>query len=160
MINTPGHVLSPGWPLCKRSGLTLIEVSQHAYSSYQASSLPFIFYHVILATWCNWLDFYWCWIKFCLSLSLSLCDTFQSWWRHQMETFSALVALCSGDSPVTGESPAQRPEARSFDVFFDLRLNKQLWGRSFETPSRSLWRHCNVKWHPPRHWLFLCITCW
>ena len=64
MINTPGHVLSPGWPLCKRSGLTLIEVSQHAYSSYQASSLPFIFYHVILATWCNWLDFYWCWIKF------------------------------------------------------------------------------------------------
>ena len=72
MINTPGHVLSPGWPLCKWSGLTLIEVSQHAYSSYQASSLPFIFYHVILATWCNWLDFYWCWIKFCLSLSLSL----------------------------------------------------------------------------------------
>ena len=64
MINTPGHVLSPGWPLCKRSGLTLIEVSQHAYSSYQAFSLPFIFYHVILATWCNWLDFYWCWIKF------------------------------------------------------------------------------------------------
>ena len=42
MINTPGHVLSPGWPLCKRSGLTLIEVSQHAYSSYQAFSLPFI----------------------------------------------------------------------------------------------------------------------
>ena len=72
MINTPGHVLSPGWPLYKRSGLTLIEVSQHAYSSYQASSLPFIFYHVILATWCNWFDFYWCWIKSCLSLSLSL----------------------------------------------------------------------------------------
>ena len=42
MINTPGHVLSPGWPLRKRSGLTLIEVSQHAYSSYQAFSLPFI----------------------------------------------------------------------------------------------------------------------
>ena len=72
MINTPGHVLFPGWPLCKRSGLTLIEVSQHAYSSYLAFSLPFIFYHVILATWCNWLDFYWCWIKLCLSLSLSL----------------------------------------------------------------------------------------
>ena len=43
MINTPGHVLSPGWPLCTRSGLTLIEVSQHAYSSYQAFSLLFIF---------------------------------------------------------------------------------------------------------------------
>ena len=80
MINTPGHVLSPGWPLCKRSGLTLIEVSQHAYSSYQASSLPFIFYHVILATWCNWLDFYWCWIKFCLSLSLSLASKAPTYW--------------------------------------------------------------------------------
>ena len=25
------------------------------------------------------------------------------WWRHQMETFSALLALCAGNSPVTGE---------------------------------------------------------
>ena len=43
-----------------------------------------------------------------------------------METFSALLALCAGNSPVTGEFPAQRPVTRSFDVFFDLRLNKQL----------------------------------
>ena len=28
-----------------------------------------------------------------------------SWWRHQMETFSALLALCAGNSPVTGEFP-------------------------------------------------------
>ena len=26
-----------------------------------------------------------------------------SWWRHQMETFSALLAICVGNSPVTGE---------------------------------------------------------
>ena len=38
------------------------------------------------------------------------------WWRHQMETFSALLAICAGDSPVT-----LRPVTRSFDVFFDLR---------------------------------------
>ena len=67
--------------------------------------------------------------------------------RHQMETVSASLALCAGTSPVTGESPAQRPVTRSFDVFFDLRLNKRLskqsWGWWFETPSRSLWRHCN-----------------
>ena len=44
------------------------------------------------------------------------------WWRHRMETFSALLALCAGNSPVTGEFPAQRPVTRSFDVFFDLRL--------------------------------------
>ena len=34
--------------------------------------------------------------------------------------------------------------------FFDLRLNKRLskqpWGWWFETPSWSLWRHCNVRW--------------
>ena len=28
-----------------------------------------------------------------------------SWWRHQMETFSALLALCAGNSPVPVNSP-------------------------------------------------------
>ena len=45
------------------------------------------------------------------------------WWRHQMETFSALLVICAGNSLVTGQFPAQRPVTRSFDVFFDLRLN-------------------------------------
>ena len=71
-----------------------------------------------------------------------------SWWRHQMQTFSALLAICAGNSPVPGEFPAQRPVTRSFDVFFDLRLNKRLskqpWGWWFETASWSLWRHRNV----------------
>ena len=70
-----------------------------------------------------------------------------AWWRHQMETFSALLAICAGNSPVPGEFPAQRPVTRSFDVFFDLRLNKRLskqsWGWWFETLSRPLWRHRN-----------------
>ena len=70
------------------------------------------------------------------------------WWRHQMETFSALLAICAGKSPVTGEFPAQRPVTRSFDVFFNLRLNKRLskqsWGWWFETPTHPLWRHCNI----------------
>ena len=59
-------------------------------------------------------------------------------WRHQMETFSALLVFCA----------SQRPVTRSIDVFFDLHLNKRSskparhpW---FETPSRSLWRLCNV----------------
>ena len=43
-----------------------------------------------------------------------------------METFSALLAICAGNSPVPAEFPAQRPVTRSFYVFFDLRLNKQL----------------------------------
>ena len=43
-----------------------------------------------------------------------------------METFSALLVLCEGNSPVTGEFPAQRPVTQGFDIFFDLRLNKRL----------------------------------
>ena len=71
-----------------------------------------------------------------------------SWWRHQMETFSALLAICAGNSPVPGEFPTQRPVTRSFDVCFDLcpnkRLSKQEWDWWFETQSRPLWRHRNV----------------
>ena len=52
-----------------------------------------------------------------------LCFSRFSLWCHQMETFSALLALCAGNSPVTGEFPSQRPVTRSFDVFFDLCLN-------------------------------------
>ena len=61
-------------------------------------------------------------------LSFLLC----TWWRHQMEIFSAILAICARNSPVFGEFPAQRPVTRIFDVFFDLRLNnrlnKQSWG--------------------------------
>ena len=65
-------------------------------------------------------------------------------WKH----FTALLALGAWNSPVTGEFPLQRPVTRSFDVFFDLRLNEQ-WSKQsrrwwFETSSRSLWCHCNA----------------
>ena len=87
-----------------------------------------------------------CWfslVKFC-GIHLR---AMSPWWPNQMETFSALLTICAGYSPVTGEFPVQRPVTRSFDVFFDLRLNKRLskqsWGWWFEMPSRSLWCHCN-----------------
>ena len=64
-----------------------------------------------------------------------------------MEAFSALLSLCEGNPSVTDRFPSQRPVTGSFDVFFDLRLNNRLSKQSgrlwFETPSRSLWRHCN-----------------
>ena len=67
-----------------------------------------------------------------------------------METFSELLAICAGNTPVTGEFPARRRVTRSFDVFFDLRLNKwlskQSWDWWFETLSRPLWRHCHGIW--------------
>ena len=82
---------------------------------------------------------------------LYVCISDVTWWRHQMKTFCALLALCAGNSLVTGEFPSQRPVTRSFDVFFDLRLNKRLskqsWGCWFETTSRSLWRHFNSLYH-------------
>ena len=69
------------------------------------------------------------------------------WWCYQMEIFSALLAVCEGNSPVTSKFPSQRPGTLSFGVFFDLRLNKRLSKQSrcwkFEMPSHPLWRHCN-----------------
>ena len=70
-----------------------------------------------------------------------------SWWRYQMETFSALLAHCEGNPPVTGGFPSQRSVKRGFDAFFDLHLNKWFSKQSrrwwFDTPPHSLWRHCN-----------------
>ena len=64
-----------------------------------------------------------------------------------MEIFSVILALCAGNSPGTGEFPAQRPVTRISDGFFDLRLDKRFSKQSrgwwFETPSDSSWRHCN-----------------
>ena len=62
------------------------------------------------------------WIR---KLPLVMINFVWSWWRHQMETFSTLLAICAGNSPVPGAFPAQRPVTRSFDVFFDLRLKKK-----------------------------------
>ena len=102
----------------------------------------------------QFVDFY-CWEKRshfnCLKIRISLLVIhfaptpssrvlWLSWWRHQMETFSALLALCVGNSPVTGDFPSQRPVTRCFDVFFQLRLNKRLSKQSWGW----LWRHCNV----------------
>ena len=49
-----------------------------------------------------------------------------SWWRHQMEAFSASLALYAGNSPVSVEFRSQRLVTRSFDVLFDPRFNKRL----------------------------------
>ena len=67
---------------------------------------------------------------------------------HHDDTFSALLAICVGNSPVPSEFPAQRSVTRCLDVFFDLHpnkwLSKQWWGWWFETPSHPLWRHRNA----------------
>ena len=93
-------------------------------------------------------------------LFLTPCDSdagVKTWWRNQMEIFFA-----SGEPPVTGEFPSQRLVTRSFDVFFDLRLNKRLSKQSrlwwYGTPLRSLWRHCYGVIHFLRQTLALWLT--
>ena len=85
------------------------------------------------------------WLHILLAIQMIMQDC--AWWRHQMETFSALLALCTGNSLVTSEFPSQRPLRWSVDIFFDVpltkRLSKQSRGWWFEMPSSSLWHHCN-----------------
>ena len=77
--------------------------------------------------------------------------------------FSTLLALCAGNSLVTGEVPAQRPVTRSFDVFFDLCVNKwlskQSWGWWFEMPSCPLWSHLCISYrgNTVLHQDFICV---
>ena len=67
-------------------------------------------------------------------------------WKH----FPRFLPMVKGIHRSPVECPPQRPMTRSFDVFFDLCLNKRLSKQSkrwwFETPPRSVWRHCNCKW--------------
>ena len=57
------------------------------------------------------------------------------WWRHEMQTFHALPAICAGNSQGTIEFPAKGQWRGVLRVFFDLRLNKRLskqsWGLWF-----------------------------
>ena len=69
-----------------------------------------------------------------------------SCWRHQMETFCALLALCAGNSPVTGEflSHSHKGQWRGALKFSLIGAWMNGWGWWFETPSHSLWSHCYV----------------
>ena len=59
----------------------------------------------------------------------NICD--EAWWRHELETFSASLALCDGILPAIDGFPSQRASNASFDVFFAVRLNKWLNKLSF-----------------------------
>ena len=77
-------------------------------------------------------------------------DELLPWWRHQIETFSALLDLCEGNSPSPVNSPhtGQWCGALMFSLIYACTngwVNTRCWW--FETPSRPLWRHCNDKWN-------------
>ena len=79
----------------------------------------------IKITWCYWNAFPILWLLVRRNPWRKETIDMMTWclFPHQMVTFSASLALCAGNSPVTGEFPAQRPLTRSFYVFVDLRLN-------------------------------------
>ena len=81
---------------------------------------------------------------YCISVYNPLEEYCISWWCHPIETFSTSLAICAGNSPVTGEFPAQRPVTRSYDVFFDLRLNKRLSKQSWSWCLRCHRAHYDV----------------
>ena len=120
----------------------------HPKSPYHRRSFTYILFRLdhVWSWWKRWMFLLletWKRLKFIIFYTFDV-----SWWCYQMETFSALLAIWAGNSPVPGEFPAQRPVTRSFDVFLDLRLNKwlskQSWGWWFEMLSHQLWRHRNV----------------
>ena len=76
--------------------------------------------------------------------SCCCCTGSIAWWRHQMETFSALLALCAGNSPRSPVNSPHKGQWRGALIFSLISaLSKQSTDRWFETPSRPLWRHRN-----------------
>ena len=77
-----------------------------------------------------------------------------------METFSALLAICAGNSPFPGEFPAQRPVTRMF-ILICARING--WVNNRETGDFIRQRaHHNVtvmiNQHPSNTWVDTCFT--
>ena len=67
-----------------------------------------------------------------------------TWWRHRMGTYSALLALCVRNWPVTVEFPSQRPVTPNFGVFFDQRLNQQFGNKGDACDLRHHCAHYDV----------------
>ena len=91
-------------------------------------------------------------ISWCQAISLTILNVHLSWKLHMMTSSNGNIFRVTGhlcrEFTGPGEFPAQRQVTRSFDVFFDLclnkRLSKQSWGWWSETLSCPLWRHCNA----------------
>ena len=65
----------------------------------------------------------------------SVLEFFYSWWHHQMETFSVLLALCEGNPLVTCGF-CHKASDTELSCFLDLHLNKWL---SKQLRSQWIW---------------------
>ena len=162
LVNCP-HVIATGhhwwWLINIGSGNGLVPLSNEPLPK---PILPKFFNdkwrHYATMSWIN-RHWSWGWVS---NLPLFHADfiTYSNFarWRHQMETFTALLTICEGNSLVTGGFPSQKPVTPSFDVYFmcastndSVKPSRRRW---FETPPCSLWRHCNdwlmtpISYHP------------
>ena len=121
------------WNVCHQIRYVLI------YGAVTASLACFQFFMIILKHFVKGYDF----MQPCLHhLNTWI---FKIW--HELGFLNA-KASHPYKTGTSGEFSSQRPIMRSYDAFFDFRLNKGLSKpsirRLFETPSRSFWRHCNA----------------
>ena len=77
------------------------------------------------------------------SCAYTLWLTYAPWWRHQMEKFAALLAICAGNSPVLGEFPAQRPGTRALMFLICAWINTWVKNRG-AGDLRCYGAHCDV----------------
>ena len=73
-------------------------------------------------------------------------DPSAPWWRHCMETLSALLVLCEGNHGSPMESPHRGQVIRNLDVFFVVSFNKLLNKWSSWDTMTPMWRHCHAFW--------------
>ena len=76
----------------------------------------------------HWNTYEWSGVRFLLCSPEKYEDTHINiaWWRHQIETFSALLAICAGNSPVPGEFPAQMA-SNAENVCISWRHHEMYW---------------------------------
>ena len=58
-----------------------------------------------------------CFSCLCMPQCFLACSSVMAWWRHQMETFSALLALCAGNSPVTSPATIHRTKPSDAELW-------------------------------------------
>ena len=121
------HYLSQCWP----SSMSLYDVTRPQWVKCQREST--CIFRCLVKQWCS-----------NVSASERKREMFSAWWRHQMETFSALLASLWGESAGNRRIPLTKASDVELWCFFMCKiLCKQSRRRWFKTPSLSLWRHCN-----------------
>ena len=104
-----------------------------------------VFCHLNGNLHCHLIEFLRCCCPLCSCDYVLFLGYQYSWWRHQMETFSALLTLCVENSPVTGEFPSQK--ASDAELWCFLRSAPWINGSVNNCEAGDLkrhWTHCDV----------------